>query len=46
MNKKLICLQVTIELYERLRKSAYENHMSISKFIRHIIDQYYEGLHL
>lgn len=39
--KKIISLQIDINLYERLRKSAFENHMSISKFLRLIINHYY-----
>lgn len=40
---KIISLQINIDLYEKLRKSAYDNHMSISKFIRFIIENYYKG---
>ena len=44
MNKKIISLQLTVDLYEKLRRSAYEQHMTISGFIRFILEKYYNSL--
>ena len=41
MEKKLIAFQVDIELYEKLRKSAYDAHASISEIIRNILNTHY-----
>lgn len=43
MNKKTISLQITIDLFENLRKSAFDHHMTVSKFIRFILESYYKN---
>lgn len=42
-NKKIISLQVDIDLYEKLRKVAYESHSTISKIIRLILDKHFNN---
>ena len=37
----MIAFQAEAELYEKLRKTAYEKHLSISEAIRFILETYY-----
>ena len=37
--KKIISLQISVDLYEKLRKAAYEKHMTISKLIREVLKE-------
>lgn len=40
MEKKMIALQVPEELYEKIRKAAFDNKVSVSKMIRIILEKY------
>ncbi len=42
MEKKIIAFQLEVNLYEKLRKTAYEKHLSISEAIRFILENYYK----
>ena len=41
-NTKLTSIRIPIELYEKIEKSANENHRSNSGQIRYIIEQYFK----
>lgn len=42
-NSKIVAFQLTIELYEKLRKIAFDNHVSISEMLRILIENYRES---
>ena len=44
MENKMIALQMSVELYEKIRKAAFENNVSISKMVRIIIEKYFKEI--
>lgn len=50
MNKKIISIQISEELFNMLRKESAEQFLTLSAFVRKLLMQYYKekknGIHL